>query len=129
MRTSSLRGVRARHPALAAAAVGTLLLLGLTPGPNAAGAATVDPSSSATAHPHLTTEHTWTLAVPRKRIATTRWGVRLLHRGTFAHTRLRSGGIEIGRRPALVTYRDPYGSTGRLAYQRGVWFSPWVEAD
>ncbi len=45
--------------------------------------------------------------------------------GRFEHARL-DGGLVIGRNPSRTTYRDPYGSTGRLRYDRARWYSPWV---
>lgn len=56
----------------------------------------------------------------------TRWGTRGLRRGTFTHTHI-NGGIQIGPRPVTVFYDDPYGPSGRLAYARGRWLSPWVK--
>jgi hypothetical protein len=61
-----------------------------------------------------------------KHISTTRWGTRELRNGTFSRTSF-DGGIQIGPRPVKVSYDDPYGSTGRLGYARGRWFSPWVK--
>lgn len=60
-----------------------------------------------------------------KHIATTRWTLRSLRQGRFEHIRYNAG-IVIGRRPVKTSYTDPYGSTGRLAYSRGRWYSPWV---
>jgi Peptidase_C39 like family len=60
-----------------------------------------------------------------KHIATTRWGTHSLRAGRFKHTRYNAG-IVIGRRAVRTTYTDPYGSSGRLAYVRGQWYSPWV---
>ncbi|MBA2560678.1 MAG: hypothetical protein H0V07_12505, partial [Propionibacteriales bacterium] len=58
-------------------------------------------------------------------VAFTRWGSHAFERGTFEHTRGK-GGLTIGWRPTRVSYRDPYGSAGRVRYDRGRWFSPWV---
>lgn len=63
-----------------------------------------------------------------KDIATTRWSTQGLREGTFSHTRV-NGGIQIGSQPVKVSYDDPYGPSGRLAYSRGRWYSPWVATD
>lgn len=60
-----------------------------------------------------------------KHISTARYGGQDLRRGTFKRTRYH-GGVEIGRHPVKTTYDDPYGSSGRLAYARGRWYSPWT---
>lgn len=61
-----------------------------------------------------------------KLISYTRWGTRSVQQGRFVGTR-HQGGIEIGPDSTPVGYRDPYGTSGRLAYDRGRWFSPWVK--
>jgi Peptidase_C39 like family/Glyoxalase-like domain len=73
------------------------------------------PARTASAAPHAA-----------KHIATTRWGRHGLTSGRFEHTRYESG-VVIGRRPVHTSYNDPYGPSGRLAYSRGRWFSPWVQ--
>lgn len=65
------------------------------------------------------------LATRKKHVRFTRWGTRSVRQGSFVGTRHR-GGVVIGRGTTPVRYRDPYGSSGRLAYDRGQWFSPWV---
>ncbi|MGH3470824.1 MAG: peptidase C39 family protein [Nocardioidaceae bacterium] len=72
-----------------------------------------------------------TAATTAQHIGTTRWGVAGLSHGRFLHTRLhRSGpsrGVVIGAAPTAVTYKDPYGRSGRLGYDLGRWYSPWVK--
>jgi hypothetical protein len=104
----------------------TLALLASTPtGPVAAQQArTFAATGPQTVSPSVTLESA-RQAAPRKRIATTRWGPGGLRKGRFEHARM-DGGIEIGRNPTSVSYKDPHGSTGRLGYHRGRWFSPWV---
>lgn len=71
---------------------------------------------------------TVTIGAVTKHIATTRWSTRALQLGTFDSTRF-DRGVVIGRRPVQTSYTDPYGSSGRLAYERGRWYSPWVGTD
>jgi hypothetical protein len=72
-----------------------------------------------------TSEVRGSTAEVRKRIAIQRWRAPALRHGRFEHTRMRNG-IVIGRHPTRVTYKDPYGSSGRLRYDRGRWYSRWV---
>jgi hypothetical protein len=51
-----------------------------------------------------------------------------LRQGRFKHTSYHTG-IVIGRRPVKTSYTDPYGSSGRLRYARGQWYSPWVRTN
>jgi hypothetical protein len=60
-----------------------------------------------------------------KHISTVRYGTTDLRRGRFARTRYHRG-VVIGSHPVRTTYHDPYGSSGRLAYARGRWYSPWA---
>lgn len=106
------RSHRARVGACALAAA--LPLTAVLP----AGAAP-DPSSPRAATAAASTE-------AKKQITTTRWGPRALARGTFERTRATASGVTLGRRAQQVTYDDPYGSVPRLAYDRGRWYSPWV---
>jgi hypothetical protein len=53
-----------------------------------------------------------------------RWGRRTLEQGSFEATRVHTG-LVIGKDPAVVRYRDPYGKGTRVRYDRGRWYSPW----
>ena len=64
-------------------------------------------------------------ATPDKHISYRRWGQRSVRQGRFVGTRHRAG-VQIGPGSSLVHYRDPYGNSGNLSYDRGQWFSPWV---
>ncbi len=59
-----------------------------------------------------------------KPIQTVRWGPRMFAEGRFEHTRL-AGGLVLGAAADRVGYDDPYGGSGRVAYDRGRWYSPW----
>jgi hypothetical protein len=59
-----------------------------------------------------------------RHIAYTRWAARSFGAGRYLHTR-DSHGLVIGSHPDRVAYRDPYGSSGRVPYARGRWYSPW----
>ncbi|HEY7042878.1 MAG TPA: C39 family peptidase [Nocardioidaceae bacterium] len=63
-----------------------------------------------------------------ERVALTRWVATRLRDGHFDAVRFArvKRGIVVGARPAHVTYRDPYGHTGRRSYERGRWTSDWV---
>jgi hypothetical protein len=63
---------------------------------------------------------------PAKPVRFTRWRGSSLRTGAFSHTHRADGGIVIGPRPTRVWYDDAYGRTGRRAYDRGRWTSPWV---
>ncbi len=60
-----------------------------------------------------------------RHIAFTRWAARSFGDGRYLHTRDRHG-LVIGSHPDRVAYRDPYGSSGRVPYDRGRWYSPWA---
>ncbi len=64
---------------------------------------------------------------PAKQIDLDRWRGAGLREGIFSHAKRGQGGVVIGARPTRVTYRDPYGQTGRRAFHRGRWTSPWVK--
>lgn len=61
----------------------------------------------------------------QSQVGYTRWGTRSVRQGRFVGTRSRDG-VVIAPGTTRVLYRDPYGSSGRLAYDRGQWFSPWA---
>jgi hypothetical protein len=128
MRTTNALPSRANLPAIAAAGLTLVLLAGTPSGPVSAQSASargVHSAAGASLAQGSASLEAARQAAPRKRIVTTRWGVAGLRNGHFEHTRM-DGGIAIGRRPIRVGYRDPYGSTGRLPYHRGRWYSPWV---
>ncbi len=57
--------------------------------------------------------------------AFTSWGVPSFGQGRFVHTRTRLG-LVIARHPDATSYRDPYGRSRPVPYDRGRWFSPWT---
>ncbi len=61
-----------------------------------------------------------------KLIDLTRWRGSGLDNGSFSHAKPGRGGVMIGAQPTRVIYKDPYGSSGRRAFDRGRWTSPWV---
>lgn len=84
-------------------------------------AISVTPSSAGTP----TAQPTRSAAAPEQLLDIARWQGRGFSKGSFRHAVHRDG-VAIGRNPTRVTYRDPYGRSGRLAYDRGRYLSPWV---
>lgn len=80
------------------------------------------PPSAATAAPAAPVQAT---SAGHPTMAFTRWGVHSFGEGTFEHSRARPG-LAIGRHPDTTRYRDPYGSSRLVAYDRGRWYSPWT---
>ena len=106
-----------------AAVTAALIAAGMPPGQVVSADATVavhapDPRSTESSSRPPSGQH----------ITLTRWGSRSFGRGTFDATRNQAG-LVIGAHPDAVSYRDPYGSSGRVAYDRGRWSSPWVHED
>ncbi len=96
-----------------------LLLCGLA-------AAGVDGAAEASSPSPRQAQERASVAGPSKQVVLTRWRGNGLAKGSFAHTHRANGGVVIGPRPKRVSYDDPYGPTGRRAFDRGRWTSPWV---
>jgi hypothetical protein len=79
------------------------------------------PASDRSASAHATASE----KLDARKIEFARWGRSTVKQGTFESTRAAAGGIAIGRNPTSVRYRDPYGSSQAVRYERGRWYSPW----
>lgn len=84
------------------------------------------PASAAPVAAASQSEYLQTAAASTRHISFTRWQGRDLSKGTMSGATRAPSGVVISRPTARVTYRDPYGSSGRLTYDRGVWVSPWT---
>ncbi|MGI8433719.1 MAG: C39 family peptidase [Nocardioidaceae bacterium] len=62
-----------------------------------------------------------------RHVRLTRWSGQRLLLGTSLHSRLHGAGLQVARSAPTIHYDDPFGSVPPIDYDRGFWYSPWVE--